>query len=195
MRAPKTLLILFYATLVLGVVTLTVIRFVDFRPITDKTSTNTQSNIRSDLPMRLKIPKISVDAAIDYVGLNPEGDLDVPNGYDSAGWYKDGPYPGHPGSAVMDGHFGRADKGVAIFDNLHQLQKGDKLSVTDIKGITTNFVVTGSRTYGPGEDATAVFRSDDGKPRLNLITCQGSWDNSQGGYVARLVVFTEKVSI
>lgn len=146
----------------------------------------------SGLPVKLEIPKISVSAKIDHVGLTKDGDMDVPSGYDTAGWYKDGPRPGDPGSAVVDGHFGRADGKSAIFDNLHTLQKGDKLSVTDKKGVATTFVVTGARSYAPGEDATAVFRSDDGTARLNLITCQGSWDSSQDGYKARLVVFAEK---
>jgi len=192
MPARKLSLILIYGMLVGAVIILSVVRFVAFRPVADDMAPSAQNTIHSDLPLRLKIPKISVDATIDYVGLSPEGDLGVPSGYDSVGWYKDGPQPGQPGSAVFDGHFGRADKGPAVFDNLHQLQKGDRISVIDIKGVTTVFVVTGSRSYNPTEDATAVFRSNDGKPRLNLITCQGSWDNGQGGYAARLVVFSEK---
>jgi len=190
--ARRMLLIVFATTIVGLIVILTVVRFLEFRPAVDKGLPTSQSTIGLGSPTRLEIPKISVIAAIDSVGLTMEGDLDVPTGYDSVGWYKDGPRPGELGSAVIDGHFGRSDGGPAVFDKLSQLQKGDKLSVIDTKGATTNFVVTGSRSYDPAEDATAVFRSNDSKARLNLITCQGRWDNSQDGYRARLVVFTEK---
>lgn len=177
--------------LLLGTVCiLVVLRFVAFRPASKVVAPDVTA--QPGLPLRLKIPKIGVDAGIDYVGLTPEGDLDVPKSYESGGWYKDGPHPGAPGSAVIDGHFGRADRQPAIFDKLNQLQKGDELYVTDVKGTIITFVVTGSRSYNPGEDATAVFRSTDGVARLNLITCQGTWDGTQNGYVARLVVFTEK---
>lgn len=190
-HSRQTLLIVLCFVLLVAACVLAVVRYRAFQLVVDIPE-NTINTTKPGLPLRLKIPKLSVDAAIDYVGLTPEGDLDVPRGYDSGGWYKDGPHPGEPGSAVIDGHFGRADGKAAIFDDLHTLQKGDKINVTDVKGATTTFTVTGLRTYNPGEDATAVFRSDDGVARLNLITCQGGWDNSQNSYAARLVVFSEK---
>jgi len=195
LQTRRILFIIFCTTIVGVIVVLTVLQFVGYRPAADTALPIAQDTINTGLPLRLEIPKIAVNAAIDNVGLTMDGDLDVPTGYASVGWYKDGPRPGEPGSAVIDGHFGRSDNGPAAFDNLYQLQKGDKLSVIDVEGITTIFTVTGSRSYDPAADATAVFRSNDSKARLNLITCQGSWDNSQSGYRARLVVFAEKQSL
>lgn len=144
------------------------------------------------LPVRLEIPKIGVNAAIDYVGITSKGELGVPTGPANAGWYAQGPRPGEKGSAVIDGHFGYKNHIPAVFDNLHALQKGDKLYVKDIKGITATFVVIQLKTYGPNDYAPAVFRSSDGKAHLNLITCQGDWNQAQKSYAARLVVFANK---
>lgn len=145
------------------------------------------------LPVRLEIPKINVDTAIDYVNLTSQGDLAVPAGPANVGWYHQGPRPGEVGNAVMDGHFGYRDRIPAVFDNLHTLQKGDKLYVKDQKGLTTTFVVRELQTYKPDDYAAAVFRSSDGQAHLNLITCQGKWNQTEKSYSDRLVVFTDKI--
>jgi len=144
------------------------------------------------LPIRLEIPAIKVDAALDYVGLTSQGELGVPAGPANVAWYAQGPRPGEVGDAVIDGHFGYKDNIPAVFDNLHMLQKGDRLYVKDVKGFTTTFVVRDLQTYNPDESATAVFRSSDGKAHLNLITCEGTWNNTRKSFSNRLVVFADK---
>ena len=143
------------------------------------------------LPVRLLIPKISVNASIVSLGLTVGGDLDAPKNIINAGWYNSGPRAGSPGTAVMDGHFGAANGKVAVFDGLHILQKGDLMYVEDSDSGTHTFIVRETRLFQPDEDASVVFRSDDNKAHLNLITCQGKWNNREESYSARLVVFTD----
>lgn len=143
------------------------------------------------LPVRLIIPKISVSASIESLGLTVNGDLDAPKNIINAGWYNSGPRAGSPGSAVMDGHFGAANGKPAVFDSLHTLQKGDLLYVEDGNSGTHTFIVRETRLFQPDEDASVVFRSDDNKAHLNLITCQGKWDKRVKSYSARLIVFTD----
>jgi LPXTG-site transpeptidase (sortase) family protein len=150
-----------------------------------------QENVISGLPLRLKIPKINVDAPVEQVGITKEGDMDVPKGPSNAGWYNKGPRPGENGSSVIAAHYGWRGDQPAAFDNLHQLRAGDKIYVKDKKGETTAFVVRGSRSYDPNADTTSVFKSRDGKSHLNLITCEGSWDKDQKSYSERLVVFAD----
>lgn len=145
------------------------------------------------LPARLKIPKISVDALIDPMGLLPNGDMEAPNGPINVGWYKYGVRPGETGSSVIDGHYGTWKDGQgSVFDNLNKLQPGDNIYVQDQKGVTSTFVVREFKTYGPNEIVPAVFRSNDAKAHLNLITCQGTWNQVQASYSNRLVVFADK---
>lgn len=145
------------------------------------------------LPIRLKIPKIKVDAAIESVGLTSKGEVDIPKGPINAAWFNLGPRPGDNGSAVITGHYGVWKGGKAtVFNNLHKLRKGDKLYIQDSKGSIVTFVVRELRTYGANETVPDIFASSDGKAHLNLITCQGAWNKTTKGYPKRLVVFTDK---
>lgn len=144
------------------------------------------------LPVRLKIPGIKVDAAIEYVGLTPDGAMDVPKKRDNAAWFEAGQLPGDIGTAVIAGHYGRQYGKGSVFDNLHKLRKGDKVFVEDDKGASIVFVVRESRRFAAAANATDVFGSDDEGVHLNLVTCEGVWDNALGGYPKRLVVFTDK---
>ncbi|MDO8443215.1 MAG: class F sortase [bacterium] len=144
------------------------------------------------LPTRLKIPSINVDASVEYVGLTPDGAMDVPKERANVAWFNLGPRPGDNGSAAIAGHYGWKDGKGSAFDNLYKLRKGDKIYVEDDKGVITTFVVRESRRYNPKMDASNVFSSNDGKPHLNLITCEGVWDKVSKTYSKRLVVFTDK---
>lgn len=146
-----------------------------------------------NIPIRLKIPKIKVNAIIEQVGLTPYGAMAIPKGRSNVAWFNLGPYPGEKGSAVIDGHYGVWKNGEkAIFNNLYKLKKGDRLYVEDIKGMSTTFVVRELRIYAQNEDASNVFTSNDGKVHLNLITCQGIWNKISKSYPNRLIVFTDK---
>ena len=143
--------------------------------------------------MRLVVPSIATDAPIDQMGLLPNGDMEAPTGGVNTGWYKLGSRPGDVGSAVIAGHFGRWKNGEAsVFDRLRDLKKGEKVIVRDDAGATVTFAVRETRTLGREDDASAVFTSGDSKAHLNLITCQGMWDESQKTYSERLVVFTDR---
>lgn len=144
------------------------------------------------LPMRLKIPKIHVDALVQYVGLAPQGVMDAPSGPTDVAWYNLGPRPGEKGSSVIAGHSGWKNNIPAVFDHLHQLREGDTISIEDEKGGATTFVVRDIQIYGRNDDASNVFGSSDGKAHLNLITCTGDWNTVEKIFSDRLIVFTDK---
>jgi LPXTG-site transpeptidase (sortase) family protein len=147
----------------------------------------------SGIPIRLKIPTINVDAKIDPVGVTSKGEVGVPKGPTHTSWFDLGPRPGEDGSAVITGHYGTWENGEgSVFDNLNKLVKGDKIYVEDDKGITTTFIVRESMIYNPTANASSVFYFRDGKAHLNLITCEGVWEEAQKTYSNRLVVFADK---
>lgn len=155
-------------------------------------SNQEQVNTSNELPVRLKIPSINVDAPVEYAGLTSDGAMDVPKGPVNVAWFNLGPRPGENGSAVIAGHYGWKNNIPAVFDNLHKLSKGDKISTEDEKGVTTVFVVREIQIYGKDEAAPDVFGSDDGKAHLNLITCAGVWNKAEKTRSERLVVFADK---
>jgi len=145
-------------------------------------------------PVNLTIGKINVLATINAVGLNSAGDMDIDENPTQLAWYKLGPKPGEEGSAVIAGHYGWKDGVPSVFNDLNKLDKGDSVTTTGDDGMVKTFVVNRTALYTPHQDATDVFKSDDGKAHLNLVTCQGSWNNSARTYSERLVVFTDLVN-
>lgn len=143
-------------------------------------------------PIRIKIPKINIDAEVLWVGITSGGAMEAPEGEKETAWYKFGPRPGEIGSSVIDGHFGKKNGTPAVFDNLYKLKAGDKVYVETNLGEMFTFVVKEIKTYNPNANAKDVFISIDGKAHLNLITCSGLWDKLLKSHSKRLIVFTDR---
>lgn len=145
------------------------------------------------LPIRLKIPKIKVNAAIEHKGLTAKGEMGVPKLPGNVAWFSLGTRPGEIGTAAMAGHVDWWNGATAVFANLKKLKIGDKIIVQDENGKDVSFIVRKIRTYSSKESAPDVFHSSDGKAHLTLITCYGAWDKNAKQYSKRLVVFADKV--
>lgn len=145
------------------------------------------------LPVRLKIPVIGVDSAIEDAYITPDGRMDVPLGSVNVAWFALGPHPGQEGSAVIGGHFGIKNNVPFVFYKLHELKEGDKVYVVDDTGKNLVFAVRSIKSFNRNDDATTVFTSEDGLAHLNLITCEGIWNRVNDTYPQRLVVFTDAV--
>lgn len=146
-----------------------------------------------ELPVRLVIPAIEVDAVVQLVGLdeNGSGAMGVPDNFTDVGWYKDGVRPGMRGSAVIAGHYNGKNTPQAVFYDLHTLKIGDEVVVMSAERIEDIYFVVKIETYDYDAPTTDVFISTDGRKRLNLITCGGDWIPESKLYNKRTVVFTE----
>jgi LPXTG-site transpeptidase (sortase) family protein len=141
-------------------------------------------------PKRLVIPSIGVDANVEYVGLTPDGAMDVPKNPAQVAWYKNGPKPGDRGNALIAGHVDWGGK-VQVFYPLKQLKQGDAVTVVADDGHKYDYVVQWSKWYdAQSSPAPEVFRSTD-TPELTLITCGGEFDHVTKQYLSRLVVRAE----
>jgi len=150
------------------------------------------------LPTHLIIPALNIDTTFQDTVLKPDGTMEVPSTIYVVGWFTDSVRPGEKGVAIVTGHVAQIRGGVVtkmgVFSNLYEIKVGDQLQIVDDKGQTTNFVVRAVRNYDPNADATDVFTSEDNGAHLNLITCEGTWVQSQLSYTQRLVVFTDLVA-
>jgi sortase A len=146
-----------------------------------------------ELPVRLVIPTIGVDAEIQYVGLAEDstGEMAAPSNITDVGWYAGGVRPGMDGSAVIAGHYNGTHAPKGVFYDLHTLQPGDEVVVMSADRIEDIFYVVKVETYNYDDPTTEVFISADTKSRLNLITCGGKWLSDEKSYDKRTVVFTE----
>lgn len=145
------------------------------------------------LPVRLVIPSIGLDAAIEAVGQTPAGEMGVPAAALDVAWYKNGPIPGAAGNAVISGHLDDRYGRAAAFWRLGALHAGDTLTVVDAEGGERTFVVTEVVAYPYAKAPLARIFGFDIRRNLNLITCAGSWNSRSRTYTQRLVVYTRLV--
>ncbi|MGE6553719.1 sortase domain-containing protein [Exiguobacterium artemiae] len=143
-----------------------------------------------ELPKTLTIDQLKVKTNIEQVGLDKKGAMGTPKNEQQVGWYKFGPRPGDVGNAVIDGHTD-TKTGPAVFYQLHELKKGDKIEIKDESGRNLVFRVKKLVEYGHLDaPLEKIFGASDQR-NLNLITCIGTYDENEGTYDNRLVVFTE----
>lgn len=144
---------------------------------------------------RLVIPSLNINAPIEFVGRLADGSMAVPtqNQWENVGWYKFGSVPGEQGNSVIDGHLDRPGGAPAVFWRLHELQKGDNVTVVNTQGKTLHFRVTDVQSYTPdAAPRERIFGATSGSS-LNLITCAGQWIPARQQTTERLVVYTALV--
>ena len=148
-------------------------------------------------PVRLIIPAIAINAPVEWVGTQSNGDLATPaqNPWEDVGWYNLGPHPGERGSAVIDGHLDRPGGYPAVFWRLRDIRVGNDVIVTNNAGKTLHFRVTRVAYYTPQEAPIQDIFGNRGGIYLNLITCAGDWIPSQHQTNLRLVVYSSLVRV
>ncbi len=167
------------------------------------TASPTRSPHAKASPSRLLIPAIGVNAAVEEVGIVPNGkwagDMETPRAtptgsqWKNVGWYNAGPRPGERGSAVIDGHLDDNHGSPAVFWNLHKLRAGDEVQVVMSNGKKLTFRVSRIESYPPKAAPLQDIFGNNGGIYLNLITCAGDWIPSQQQTTLRLVVYTTLV--
>jgi sortase family protein len=143
-------------------------------------------------PLRLKIPAINVDAAVEQVGQTPDGAMDVPKDFNDTAWYDLGARPGEQGNAVVAGHVD-STTGKAVFWDLRKLASGDQIIVVGDDNVERQFVVTGSEAYGRADVPLDRIFGPTTETHLNLITCDSSsaFDRTKREYAGNLVVYAK----
>ncbi len=139
----------------------------------------------------LVIPSLNIRAPIEKVGITKTGKMAVTRGYSNVGLYKFGVAPGQKGNAVIGGHVDNALGLPAVFNDLNKLKKGDNVFVADEHGNMLRFVVTKTQIYDVTQAPVDSIFGPSTTAHLNLITCDGTWIQSQKSYDKRLVVFTD----
>lgn len=141
-------------------------------------------------PEELIIPKINVDAAVESVGLDAQGNMDIPKRNADVAWYKLGNKPGQPGNAVIAGHLDTVNGTPSVFWDLGKLEVGDEIKLIDNNGHKLIYHVTGEEEY-PNNNfpVNEVFGNSD-TSNLNLITCGGTWNQVSKIYTHRTVIYS-----
>ncbi|MFD0801849.1 class F sortase [Streptomonospora algeriensis] len=138
----------------------------------------------------------AIDLHVDKfteLGLRPDGEIEVPRSFDTAGWYSEGPAPGQPGAAVIGAHVD-SETGPALFHRLAHVEEGDRIEVERADGRTTVFRVFGVERHAKNRFPTErVYGPTGGHPELRLVTCGGEFNERRQSYRDNVVVFARSV--
>jgi sortase A len=148
-------------------------------------------------PAKLEIPKLGIDATIERVATDKNGQMGVPSDYHNVAWYSQGVIPGDKGDAVISGHLDWVVNGKltpAVFTKLGSLNVGDELQIVGQDSKKLDFKVTEFRVlaYNANPAQAGVFATD-GPARVTLITCAGTFDQSIHQYTQRRIVTAQLV--
>jgi hypothetical protein len=140
-------------------------------------------------PVRLRLARIGIDAPIGTAGIDiPNGVLGVTANIDRTAWWADGAAPGDPGGSVLiAGHKDSAAAGPGALFRLDDAHAGDRIEVDTANGQTHAYRVVSVTTY-PKKLLPASVYSLQGRPRLEIVTCGGPFDQSVGHYRDNVVL-------
>jgi LPXTG-site transpeptidase (sortase) family protein len=144
-------------------------------------------------PVLIEVPELGVSAAVVPVGRAASGNMAVPDSFVDTGWYRLGAVPGARGNAVIAGHLDDGRGNEAVFAPLRNARVGDRVYVTNSAGERIPFSVREIRLVRYDDPPLQEIFGATDKYRLNLITCDGTWDSVRKTYDERLVVFTERI--
>lgn len=139
------------------------------------------------VPGEISMPALGVEnAQVVPVGLEANGELEVP-GADAVGWYQFGAgVDGGQGSAVLAAHIAYNGRN-GVFVTLSESEIGDRIVVTRDRADLT-YEVTSITQYGKLQLPVDDLFTENGEEQLVLITCGGSFNPSLQSYDDNVVV-------
>jgi hypothetical protein len=139
-------------------------------------------------PSRIRIPAIGVDSSLERLTRQRDGTIGVPVDWDRAGWFSEGPRPGHAGAAVILGHVD-SPSGPAVFSRLRELRRGNAIHVQRRDGSRVAFVVDRIEQHQRRRFPVREVYWPTLTRELRLVTCGGTYDRSAGGYQSNIILF------
>ncbi|MFA9444687.1 class F sortase [Egicoccus sp. AB-alg6-2] len=145
-------------------------------------------------PVRVVIPAIGVDADVVELGLEANGEMEVPTDFAQTGWFRHGPRPGRVGPAVIAGHVDDRN-GPAVFHRLRELTAGDEIQVHGEQGEIVTFTVRELERHPKDDFPTERVYAGTPGPELRLITCGGDFDRDARSYRDNVIVYAERTDV
>lgn len=142
-------------------------------------------------PTALVIPTIDVLRPVRAVGLEDNGELEVPDETE-IGWYQYGATPGDPGATVLAAHV-TWNRNLGPFYRLGEMEPGERVDVVLDDGTTRVYEVVERTIYGKDDLPRNRIWRNTGPESLVLITCGGSYNPDIRRYRENIVVYAVPV--
>ena len=160
-----------------------------FRSLKRRDATDLPRPDRTPRPTQIRIPALDVSVAVDLVGLDDDGQVEVPYDVMRAGWYRFSARPGSgAGSTVIVGHVDGVDQGAGAFYGLRTLRPGDTVILTRADERSVTYEVVARELFAKDRVPLRELFARSGPERLTLITCGGPFDPSALEYTDNVVV-------
>ncbi|WP_372595643.1 class F sortase [Actinotalea sp.] len=146
-------------------------------------------------PVRVTVPSLGIDVPVDPVGIQDDGQMEIPPMAERAGWYRFGSAPGDAsGTSVIAAHVDSiASAGLGPFARLRDLAVGSEVTVDLGDGATARYTVDEVRRVPKTDVAWNQVFVRDGAPQLALITCGGTWQPEVRHYSDNVIVLASPV--
>jgi hypothetical protein len=144
-----------------------------------------------EAPLSLRFEDVGVDDEIRPVGIEDDGDMEVPDETE-IGWWQYGSSPGLPGATVLAAHVSWNDA-IGPFHRLGNAELGDRVEVTAGDGSVRVYQVVERTMYvKDGLPADRIWTTT-GDEVLVLITCGGDFNPNINRYRHNIVVYAVPV--
>ncbi|WP_182112443.1 MULTISPECIES: class F sortase [unclassified Actinotalea] len=146
-------------------------------------------------PTAVRIPSLEIDVPVDPVGVQADGQMEIPPLAERAGWYRYGAAPGEPeGTAVIAAHVDSvASAGLGPFARLRDLAPGATVEVSLADGAVVPYVVTSVTSVAKDDAAWDTVFTREGPARLVLVTCGGTFQREASRYSDNIIVTADPV--
>ncbi len=148
---------------------------------------------QKDDPKRIIIPKISVNALLQNVGVDQNQQIAVPNNIHIAGWFVDSVRPGSKGLSIIDGHVNGVSSDEGVFKRLEELSTGDTVQIIMGDDSVVDFKVYSNQELSTADSASVLYSQvPEIESQLNLITCTGNFDRTARQYDKRQITILKR---
>lgn len=146
-------------------------------------------------PTAVSIPALEVQLPVDPVGVQADGQMEIPPLAERAGWYRFGAAPSDPdGTTVVAAHVDSvASAGLGPFARLGELAVGDVVEVTLADGTVVAYAVSSVQQVAKTDAAWDAVFTREGPRRLVLVTCGGTFQREERRYSDNIIVTADPV--
>ena len=148
----------------------------------------------TSLPVRMRIPALSLDYEIRPTGADKNGTMQIVPALAVISWFDRSSIPGNSGNAILGGHNTWKGERSRIY-SLDKLEIGDELEIEYEDGTVHMFYMESVFVYLLATAPADKIMDTGGEARLTLITCKPPFNTSTGTSDNRIVATFREESV
>ena len=146
------------------------------------------------LPVRMRIPALSLDYEIQPTGADKAGTMQIVPALEVISWFELSSIPGNSGNAILGGHNMWKGTRSRIYD-LDKLKIGDELEIGYDDGTNHVFYLESVFVYLLATAPADLIMDVGGDARLTLITCKPPFNSTTGTSDNRIVATFKEAGV